>query len=112
MDAIDTDRQNIASLVLTVKATFGTSPSPRIQATWLGHAAFLIETPAQEGAERGVRILLDPAFSERCSPFQNFGGFVRMNGQLTLNIQGHEIEASLAQRRRVFLNNYQRSMSS
>ncbi|KXL49081.1 hypothetical protein M433DRAFT_132775 [Acidomyces richmondensis BFW] len=44
-----------------------------LKATWIGHAGFLIETPAAEGAERGIRILLDPVFSERTSPSQWFG---------------------------------------
>ncbi|TPX70661.1 hypothetical protein SpCBS45565_g01601 [Spizellomyces sp. 'palustris'] len=37
-----------------------------IQATWLGHAAFLIQI-------EGVNILCDPIFSHRCSPFQFMG---------------------------------------
>ena len=39
-----------------------------LKATWIGHASFLIETPAQPGGGRGVRILFDPVFSERTSP--------------------------------------------
>lgn len=39
-----------------------------LKATWIGHASFLIEVPALEGAERGVRVLFDPMFSERTSP--------------------------------------------
>ncbi|MCJ1304872.1 hypothetical protein MMC08_007685, partial [Hypocenomyce scalaris] len=39
-----------------------------LKATWIGHASFLVETPRQEGRERGVRILFDPVFSERTSP--------------------------------------------
>lgn len=39
-----------------------------LKATWIGHASFLVETSAIEGAERGVRVLFDPMFSERTSP--------------------------------------------
>ncbi|CAF9904373.1 hypothetical protein IMSHALPRED_000002 [Imshaugia aleurites] len=39
-----------------------------LKATWIGHASFLVETSAIEGAERGVRVLFDPLFSERTSP--------------------------------------------
>ena len=41
---------------------------PGLKATWLGHASFLVEMPAHAGAARGVRVLLDPVFSERMSP--------------------------------------------
>ncbi|KAJ6507479.1 beta-lactamase superfamily domain-containing protein [Mycena vulgaris] len=39
-----------------------------LKATWIGHASFLVETSSSAGAGRGVRILLDPVFSERMSP--------------------------------------------
>ncbi|KAJ7145664.1 beta-lactamase superfamily domain-containing protein [Mycena epipterygia] len=39
-----------------------------LKATWFGHASFLIETSGNAGAARGVRVLLDPVFSERMSP--------------------------------------------
>ncbi|KAF6223754.1 hypothetical protein HO133_000597 [Letharia lupina] len=39
-----------------------------LKATWIGHASFLVETSASEGAGRGVRVLFDPVFSERTSP--------------------------------------------
>lgn len=39
-----------------------------LKATWIGHASFLVETSAPEGADRGVRVLFDPVFSERTSP--------------------------------------------
>ncbi len=44
-----------------------------LKATWIGHASFLVETSASEGAERGVRVLFDPVFSERTSPVTWFG---------------------------------------
>ena len=39
-----------------------------LKATWIGHASFFVETSVSEGAERGVRVLFDPVFSERTSP--------------------------------------------
>ena len=51
---------------------------PGLKATWIGHASFLVETPVEPGAERGVRILFDPVFSERTSPF-SFAGPKRYN---------------------------------
>ena len=39
-----------------------------LKATWIGHASFLVETSTPDAAERGVRVLFDPVFSERTSP--------------------------------------------
>ncbi|KAF3928264.1 hypothetical protein AA313_de0208133 [Arthrobotrys entomopaga] len=39
-----------------------------LKATWFGHASFLIETTSRKGADRGVRIFLDPVFGNRMSP--------------------------------------------
>ncbi|KAG8987622.1 hypothetical protein FRB90_003244, partial [Tulasnella sp. 427] len=44
-----------------------------MKATWLGHACFLLELPSPDGAARGARILFDPVFSHRCSPFSFMG---------------------------------------
>ena len=55
-------------LVKVVKPDWGADKKDKLRATWIGHASFLIETPAAAGAERGVRILFDPVFSERTSP--------------------------------------------
>jgi len=42
--------------------------SEKIQATWLGHASFLVALP-EDGASVGpVRILFDPIFSDRAGP--------------------------------------------
>ncbi|KAL1924270.1 uncharacterized protein VTP21DRAFT_7305 [Calcarisporiella thermophila] len=42
-------------------------PTPgKVQATWLGHACFLVQID-------GVNILYDPVFSDRCSPSQHIG---------------------------------------
>ncbi|EFC37164.1 predicted protein [Naegleria gruberi] len=40
--------------------------SDEYQVTWIGHSTFLIQY-------RGVNIITDPVFSERCSPSQYFG---------------------------------------
>jgi hypothetical protein len=48
------------------------APEDSIRATWLGHACFLVEFPnhgtTKTEGNRGVRILFDPVFSDRCSP--------------------------------------------
>lgn len=52
-----------------------------IKTTWLGHACFLVEFPVrdlapgvtQDESTRGLRILFDPVFSNRCSPSQLVG---------------------------------------
>lgn len=47
-----------------------------IKVTWLGHACFILElplSPSNPGATRGIRLLLDPVFSNRCSPSSYFG---------------------------------------
>ncbi|RVX66556.1 hypothetical protein B0A52_09432 [Exophiala mesophila] len=38
-----------------------------LRATWLGHACYLVEFPS------GLRVLFDPVFTERCSPFSWLG---------------------------------------
>jgi len=50
--------------------------SDKIKCTWLGHACFVVELPshlASSETGRGVRILFDPVFSDRCSPTQWLG---------------------------------------
>lgn len=57
-----------------VAADSAHTASKQIKTTWLGHACFLVELPAaEEGQRRGARILFDPVFSDRCSPFQWIG---------------------------------------
>jgi N-acyl-phosphatidylethanolamine-hydrolysing phospholipase D len=50
-------------------------PENSIKTTWLGHACFLVEFPSRTNATgaRGVRLLFDPVFSDRCSPFTFLG---------------------------------------
>lgn len=37
------------------------------------HACYLVELPTPPGAARGVRIIFDPVFSNRCSPSRALG---------------------------------------
>lgn len=55
-------------LVKVRKPDWAQDKPDRLRATWIGHASFLVETPAMNGASRGVCILFDPVFSERTSP--------------------------------------------
>lgn len=41
--------------------------SQSLRATWLGHACYYVEFP------NGLRVLFDPVFEERCSPFSWLG---------------------------------------
>src|ERR1700733_11761933 len=41
--------------------------SDRLRATWLGHACYYVEFPS------GLRVLFDPVFEDRCSPFSFMG---------------------------------------
>ena len=53
-----------------------TESHDKIRATWLGHACFLVEFPPRQQTtpeDRGIRILFDPVFSDRCSPTQYMG---------------------------------------
>ncbi|EMC97149.1 hypothetical protein BAUCODRAFT_68318 [Baudoinia panamericana UAMH 10762] len=62
-----------SELVKVCKPDWGVGKQGHLRATWIGHASFLVELPCAEGAERGVRILCDPVFSERTSPSQRVG---------------------------------------
>lgn len=44
-----------------------------LKVTWIGHASFLVETAAAADRQRGIRVLFDPVFSERTSPFSFLG---------------------------------------
>ncbi|KNG84312.1 dioxygenase [Aspergillus nomiae NRRL 13137] len=41
--------------------------TPKLRATWLGHACYYVEYPS------GLRVLFDPVFEDRCSPFSWLG---------------------------------------
>ena len=43
------------------------SSSEKLRATWLGHACYYVEYPS------GLRVLFDPVFDDRCSPFSFMG---------------------------------------
>ena len=55
--------------VPVVEPTFlqSRTSSQSLRATWLGHACYYVEFPS------GLRVLFDPVFEERCSPFSFFG---------------------------------------
>lgn len=69
----------------------------KMKATWMGHASYLVEMPADPAAApgegsaetkgkdqgRGVTVLFDPAWSKRCSPVQ-FIGSMRYQGEFSL----------------------------
>lgn len=59
-------------LVEVRKPDFGVGKDG-LKATWIGHASFLIETAKAKGADRGMRILLDPVWSERMGPYGRVG---------------------------------------
>lgn len=74
--------KNIETLIPVHKPTWGAEKEDTresIKVTWLGHAACLAEFPTRTDPEgspspsRGIRILFDPAMSDRCSPFQWIG---------------------------------------
>jgi L-ascorbate metabolism protein UlaG (beta-lactamase superfamily) len=44
-----------------------TRETSQLRATWLGHACFYVEFPG------GLRVLFDPVFEHRCSPFSWLG---------------------------------------
>jgi len=65
---------DIASLIPAQKPTWGVGLNREdIKATWLGHACFLVEFPAPKDAVRGLRLIFDPVFQDRCSPVQFMG---------------------------------------
>ncbi|KAK3619701.1 hypothetical protein LTR56_023852 [Elasticomyces elasticus] len=45
-----------------------TRQTEKLRATWLGHACYYVEFPG------GLRVLFDPVFTERCSPFTKHMG--------------------------------------
>jgi N-acyl-phosphatidylethanolamine-hydrolysing phospholipase D len=60
-------------LVQVLKPDFSSAVGNGLKVTWIGHASFLIETTAAEGKARGVRILLDPVWSDRVGPYGMVG---------------------------------------
>ncbi|CAL1711708.1 unnamed protein product [Somion occarium] len=69
----DASQSLAAEIPIQVPTWGATLGSDTVKATWLGHACFLVELPAPQGASRGPRIIFDPACSHRCSPFKWLG---------------------------------------
>src|ERR1700709_1667496 len=55
--------------VTVIEPTFlpSRTASQSLRATWLGHACYYVEFPG------GLRVLFDPVFEDRCSPFAFMG---------------------------------------
>jgi L-ascorbate metabolism protein UlaG (beta-lactamase superfamily) len=55
--------------VTVIEPTFlpSRTASDSLRATWLGHACYYVEFPS------GLRVLFDPVFEDRCSPFSFMG---------------------------------------
>jgi hypothetical protein len=74
-----TDLAKDAASITVRKPDWGATADPsnkHLKATWLGHASFAVELeapPSPEFASRGIRVLFDPVFSDRCSPVQFMG---------------------------------------
>lgn len=60
--------QNIHEIYKVVRPSWSTFLEDKVRATWIGHATFVVELPKQHEAQRGIRILFDPVFSEYTSP--------------------------------------------
>ncbi|KAI7466353.1 Metallo-hydrolase/oxidoreductase [Hortaea werneckii] len=79
------DGSRSGELVKVRKPDWGVERGEKLRATWIGHASFLVEFPvaaaaavegtggAEQQQQRGIRVLCDPVFSERTSPFQWLG---------------------------------------
>jgi N-acyl-phosphatidylethanolamine-hydrolysing phospholipase D len=61
-------KQHIPIVTPSFGAAMKSEDDCHVKVTFLGHACFLLEYPSEEPGKRGVRVLLDPVFSERCSP--------------------------------------------
>jgi L-ascorbate metabolism protein UlaG (beta-lactamase superfamily) len=63
------DADKIAKTIGVQKPTFlpDRTLSSKLRATWLGHACYYVEYPS------GLRVLFDPVFEDRCSPFSFVG---------------------------------------
>ncbi|ODN75398.1 hypothetical protein L202_06555 [Cryptococcus amylolentus CBS 6039] len=57
----DLTLKDAKNLIPHTTPTFGASlPARDLKVTWLGHACAYVELPAEEGKDRGVRVLFDP----------------------------------------------------
>lgn len=70
LGALDTSEHSVPArtprYVRTPLDTFDAAPASGLRVTWLGHSTVLIELD-------GVRVLTDPVFGERTSPFTHLG---------------------------------------
>jgi len=64
--------------IKTVKPNFESLDPDKLCATWLGHAGFLVQLPAEPG-HRPVRIVFDPIFSDRAYPSAWVGPLRRLS---------------------------------
>lgn len=60
-------------LVQVRKPDFTNVTQHGLKTTWIGHASFLVETTSAEGSPRGMRILLDPVWSDCVGPYGMVG---------------------------------------
>ncbi|KAF2718352.1 Metallo-hydrolase/oxidoreductase [Polychaeton citri CBS 116435] len=65
--------QRSDELVQIKRPDWAADQTHSLRATWIGHASFLVETPTAAGSSRGIRVLFDPVWSERTSPFSFLG---------------------------------------
>lgn len=65
MKSPDTTPPTVTVVTPTFLPTRTSSSS--LRATWLGHACYYVEFPS------GLRVLFDPVFEDRCSPFSSIG---------------------------------------
>ena len=70
---VPADRLGLVQVRKPDFSTATTTTARGLKATWIGHASFLIETPAPVGSGRGMRILLDPVWSDRVGPYGMVG---------------------------------------
>jgi N-acyl-phosphatidylethanolamine-hydrolysing phospholipase D len=75
MTTKDPDLADPSKVIPQMKASFDhpSTSASKLKATWLGHACYLLEFPAEKEGGKGVTVLLDPVFSQRCSPFTFMG---------------------------------------
>lgn len=79
------DLDNIDAFVQQQTPDF-TPPLRGAKATWLGHACVLLQFAPEGDEKRGLNILFDPVFGQRCGPNQYFGAPKRYTREYGLAI--------------------------
>lgn len=79
------DLADVSSFVQQETPDF-TPPLRGAKATWLGHACVLLQLAPANDEKRGLNILFDPVFSERCGPNQYFGAPKRYTRECLLHL--------------------------